>query len=399
MAVAVTVPWGGLLHYGVQLADGLARRGHRVDVLAPKDNELAAHTGPSCMDASLIPPVRRDPTRGSGPAYVLRRAGVAWRLTRAWLRIVGRGGSRRRYDVLILNADFELLPAAILAFLLALRPDRPALVIVAHNVTPFNRHGGGDLFVAPGLGTRLMGRIYDRADLVVVHGERSRAEFQALHPSAPVVVVPHGDEALFGGAAPPPAAEPRILFFGHWAKVKGLPVLMEAFDRLAARHPDARVTIAGTPVPADFDPELVRRWAAGHGQRVELVDHYVPIEDVAALFARARVVVAPYLVAYQSGVVHLAMTMGRAVVASRVGDLPASVRHGTTGLLVPAGDAGALAEALEGLVADPDRASAFGRAGRQRVLDHHSWEAVAARLEAAIAGVVGAERPRRRRNR
>ena len=45
------------------------------------------------------------------------------------------------------------------------------------------------------------------------------------------------------------------------------------------------------------------------------------------MFARARVVATPYVVGYQSGVIHLAMTMGRAVVTSDVGDLPDAVRR------------------------------------------------------------------------
>jgi hypothetical protein len=55
-----------------------------------------------------------------------------------------------------------------------------------------------------------------------------------------------------------------------------------------------RLTIAGAPAPDDVDPEVVRRWAQRHGSRVTVVDRYVPVADVAAVFADARVVVAPY---------------------------------------------------------------------------------------------------------
>lgn len=109
------------------------------------------------------------------------------------------------------------------------------------------------------------------------------------------------------------------------------------------------------------------------------------VAEVATLFAEARVVVAPYRVGYGSGVVALAMTMGRAVVASRVGDLPAAVADGETGLLVEPGDATALAGALEQVLADAERAERMGAAGRARAASTSSWEAVAERVEAALA--------------
>ena len=62
----------------------------------------------------------------------------------------------------------------------------------------------------------------------------------------------------------------------------------------------------------DLDPIL--EWARSRNGRIEVIDRYVPLEDVPAIFGRARVVATPYLAGWQSGVVHLAMTMGRAVV-------------------------------------------------------------------------------------
>jgi starch synthase len=69
-----------------------------------------------------------------------------------------------------------------------------------------------------------------------------------------------------------------------------------------------------------------------------------------------------------------AMERGRAVVASAVGGLPEIVADGETGLLVPPGDAGALADAVIELAGDPERARAMGAAGRRRALDVFSQE-------------------------
>jgi type III pantothenate kinase len=153
----------------------------------------------------------------------------------------------------------------------------------------------------------------------------------------------------------------------------------------ARRRPAARLTVAGTPAPEDWDPEILRAWARGHGDRVEVIDRYVPIADVAATFARARVVATPYLTGYQSGVVHLAATLARAVVTSDVGDLGSAVRDGETGRVVPPRDPGRLAGALEALLADPDLAARMGAAARRAVLAGSSWERVAEIVESELA--------------
>jgi glycosyltransferase involved in cell wall biosynthesis len=228
--------------------------------------------------------------------------------------------------------------------------------------------------------------LYPRFDLVFVHGEQARAEFETVWPPAHLAVIPHGDERIFAEHPPPPSPDEHILFFGDLRKNKGLTVLMEAFDIVAQRRPGASLTIAGTPAPADFDPAPMLEWARGHGDRVQVIDRYVPVEEVPALFARARVIATPYLAGYQSGVLHLAMTMGRAVVTSDVGDLGTAVGFGEAGLVVPSGDVDALAETLERVIADPELAAKLGEGGRRRTTGASSWEAVAEKAEAALLG-------------
>jgi len=310
---------------------------------------------------------------------------VAVRLMRAWGRMLWetRPG---RYDAVVHGADIGLPPAALATLVMTALPRRALFVRIAHNVRAFNRWGGDALYDASRLRRALLGRVYRSFDLILVHGEQSRTEFAATWGPARMALIPHGDERIFG-EPPPPSDEERILFFGDWRKVKGLPVLMEAFDELVRRRPTLRLTVAGTPTVEDWDPDVLRRWARGHGGRVELVDRYVPMGEVAPIFARARVVATPYLAGYQSGVIHLAATMGRPVVTSDVGDLGSAVRDGVTGRVVPPGDPARLAVALEEIVAQPAVAARMGRAAREAVLAGSSWEVVAERVEAELAAL------------
>jgi glycosyltransferase involved in cell wall biosynthesis len=124
-----------------------------------------------------------------------------------------------------------------------------------------------------------------------------------------------------------------------------------------------------------------------------VIDRYVPLEDVPAIFGEARVVVTPYVVGYQSGVVHLAMTMGRAVVATDVGDLGSAVVDGVTGRVVPPGDTSALSSALEQIVSDPELAARLGAEGRRQMLERSGWDVVAEQADRALTQVLNGDRP------
>ena len=238
-------PYGGLLHYAAQLANALAARQHEVDLIVPTGNELADFAG-NARQRPVLPRLVRSkrPASRHGVSYLARRGLVASRITAAVSRVVldsVRGG----YDAVILQWDITLTPIAASTQVLSRVPHRPLLAYVCHNIRPFDRWGGDDVLVT---GVRVNRRITSglkRFDVIFVHGDRSRRDFVETYGEANLVVIPHGNERLFASAPPPPAGEPRILFFGEWVKIKGLPVLMDAFDGLSKRMPSARLTIAG----------------------------------------------------------------------------------------------------------------------------------------------------------
>jgi glycosyltransferase involved in cell wall biosynthesis len=384
LAIVERAAYGGLLHYAAQFADALARRGHDVELLAARGNELLGRRVTARMRPVLSAAAQPSEPR-SGLRYVIRRGAVGARVVRASARIAWElrlGG----YDAAVLTDDLDLPLTAGAALLLTLVPGRPVLAAVCHEPRPRNRWAGSELYSSSRSLLALLRRTYKRMDLVFVHGERSRREFRETWGPLPVAVIPHGDARIIAEEAPQPAGEERILFFGDWRRAKGLHELLAAFDRLARRRPTVRLTIAGRPSP-DGDPDFVRRWAADRRNQVELIDNYIPLSEVPALFGRARVVAAPYLAGSQSGVVHLAMTMSRAVVASDIGELGQTVINGTTGRLVSPGDVEGLAEALEEIVSDPVLAARLGEEARRRVLVEASWERVAERVEAALSAV------------
>jgi starch synthase len=167
--------------------------------------------------------------------------------------------------------------------------------------------------------------------------------------------------------------EPYVLFVGRITKQKGLSTLLEAGPDIEGAQ---LVLAAGAP---DTD-ELARETEQAVAQLDDVVwiEQMLPKPDVIELLSHASVFVCPSI--YEPlGIVNLeAMACETAVVASRVGGIPEVVVEGETGLLVPPGDAAALAAAVNELVADPERAFRMGEAGRRRAVEHFAWDRIAA---------------------
>jgi glycosyltransferase involved in cell wall biosynthesis len=188
---------------------------------------------------------------------------------------------------------------------------------------------------------------------------------------------------------------PVLLYVGRLSSEKGVHVLLEALGALRVRHPDLACLVVGPdwgPIRrvAGLGPDQVARqlrvldrssmshlrWlAAPHGDRVVFTGP-IPNRELSLYHAAADVLVAPSLVESFGIPAIEAAASGLPVVAATTGGLLDTVLPDRTGLLVPAGDATAVAEAVERLLADPSRARALGRAARERVAARFTWDRV-----------------------
>jgi glycosyltransferase involved in cell wall biosynthesis len=155
-------------------------------------------------------------------------------------------------------------------------------------------------------------------------------------------------------AATPPAplpAEPCALFVGVLERYKNVHGLAEAWRLAAPRVPDAALRLVGRGRERGVAEALVRDFPG----RVTW-EQQVPPEGVAAALDAATVLVLP---SFSEGLPRVAMeafARGRGVVGARAGGIPDIVEDGRSGLLVPPGDAGALANALVRVLSDPQLA-------------------------------------------
>jgi glycosyltransferase involved in cell wall biosynthesis len=382
-------PSGGLFQFSVQLAEALARLGHDVQLYTgPQPELLSSHPGFSIRpvlptwhpgDRTSIPPALRK----------IRRGVRAVQLAVAWVLLLAHLVCARPHVVLWSNWPFSIDAIGVLAVRRAL--PRTLLGKVAHEPRLVRR--GSTTLKRGLLLDRALPAAWQSLDVVFVLGERAREQvLETWRPRGPVVVIPHGDErALRAGRPIPPVADapPTVLFFGTWSPYKGVDVLLDCWPEVLRHVPAARLVLAGSPADADLNALLGRVDAL---ERVDARPGYVPTDQVAQLFAAARVVVVPYLRASQSGVVHLAYTFERPVVATAVGDIPAVVRDGETGVLVPPGEPTALADGLVRLLTDGELAERCARAGARYLAAHSSWQRVAIDVNRGleIAGIAGA---------
>jgi glycosyltransferase involved in cell wall biosynthesis len=206
----------------------------------------------------------------------------------------------------------------------------------------------------------------------LVHSKEEVAALRGIAPGAEVAVHPHPVFTQYHdpGTVPPRRAALELLFFGLVREYKGVDVLANAMRELKGQ--DMAWTVAGEWWMRSG--ALLNKLA--QSENVEVIDHYIPLAEVAGLFARADLVVLPYRHATGSGVIPLAYRYGKPVVASSVGGIPEVVTDGVTGFLVPPGDAQALARALCRFQRERPNMTPAVRDAAQRM----TWESLADEL-------------------
>ena len=221
--------------------------------------------------------------------------------------------------------------------------------------------------------TKMLGRC--RAVTATTH-QLARETARYMPADRSIYVIPFGVD-LPRFAPPvgwaPPTTSTVTLGFVKWLKPKyGPDVMVEAFAKIHAARPNARLVLAGK---GEMQEQLQARVnELGLQNAVQIlgrVDH----DKVPALIRSFDIMVMPSV--YESetfGVAAIeASASGVPVVASRVGGVPEAVLHEQTGLLVPPRDVDALAAACIALIDDPARRREMGRAGERFVRRYYSW--------------------------
>jgi starch synthase len=195
---------------------------------------------------------------------------------------------------------------------------------------------------------------------------------------------------------------PSVVFVGRITRQKGVPYLLDA--ALEFVEEAQLVLCAGAPDTPEIEAEVERRVERLRAERgnVIWIDQMLPKHDVIQLLSHATVFACPSI--YEPlGIVNLeAMACEAAVVATATGGIVEVVQDGVTGLLVPfeqsdppaieprdpVAFSAAIAERVNALLADPERAAEMGRAGRARAVEAFAWPAIARETVEVYRGLV-----------
>jgi glycosyltransferase involved in cell wall biosynthesis len=269
-------------------------------------------------------------------------------------------------------------------------------VLTVHDTVPYN---GERLSCVQNAAFDLPVRLADR---VIVHTQAGRRALLARGVAAARIhVVPHGPLRLATGASPQATArerDPRWTFvlFGEIKPYKGLDLLVEALGRLdGAQRASMRLLVAGR-ARMDVAPIVARIAELGLESTIEMNARRLDEQEMADLFEAADSFVFPYRQIDASGVYYLVKSLGKWLIASRVGIFAEDMAPGADGALIPAGDVDALARELAQAAAmrPPARPPAAGESWLQIGLATRQVyeQAIAARQRPAGQGAAGAER-------
>ncbi|OSI76165.1 glycosyltransferase [Bradyrhizobium canariense] len=351
LRVAIYAPH--FAEYSYRLASGLARHCDVRLVLNRKD----ANQQWELADIAVTTPFKtriRD--------LSLRRAGAIG-IPASFMDIISF-----RPDVVHCHEVPEVYTSKLIQFL---RPLGIPLVLTVHDAIPHSEGGSGTSPREDGWRARMRAA----ASVVTTHGESCIADFRHATPDFNGEIV----SSMHGVLMVPPtraaAIEPesaRILFFGRMWAYKGLDIFIDAIDLLDRRG------VAHEAIVAGRGPEMTRLGARMEAMpTVKTIDAYISPEDTGQLFQSATVVALPYKDATQSGVLASAYGNSRPVVASATGGIPDVVTDGVNGLLVPPGNAAALADALERVLTSKSLTATLTDGARQTAAGQLNWDRIA----------------------
>ena len=200
-------------------------------------------------------------------------------------------------------------------------------------------------------------------------------------------IPPGYDPDLFDADAPDPFPDlgrPRVGYIGRIAPQKDVGTLISAFGRLTT---PACLLIVGDG-PGRRAAEAQARPLAGPVR----FTGFAPHAQVPAVLRHIDLLVLATRYEELPSVLIEAMAAGLPVIASRVGGIPALVDHDVNGLLVPPGDAAALAAAISRVLTEPGTAARLAAAARQTA-QSYTWPALARQVAAVYLQVTGKPRP------
>ena len=264
-------------------------------------------------------------------------------------------------------------------FLLLLRLSGVRLVYTAHNILPHE---------SSRIDRLLKYIVYKSSHGIIVHSSFIKeALLKSFDVDADKIhVVPHGNFDHYLPETAVSRQEARqelglaeddlvLLFFGYIRAYKGLDMLLEAFDIAAQKNKRLKLVIAGMPHTSELE-RSTRAFIEQSPFKDRIIFHaqFIPHEAIKHYFVSADLVALPYKHIYHSGIIHLAYSYGKAVLATNVGDFSETIVQGKSGCITTENTAASFAEHVLKLVEKENALPEMGAFARNLSTSKYSWE-------------------------
>jgi glycosyltransferase involved in cell wall biosynthesis len=250
------------------------------------------------------------------------------------------------------------------------------------------------------LAYKAVGRFFD-AQITVCRAVKQEMVDRGWFPAERIVPIYNGiDLSRYGTTKDPGAVKegigidrshPLVGMVAHVRRIKGIKHFVEAAAIIHKRNPDVHFVVIGhesvVPGHTRQDYDILTRSLGVH----ENVHFLGSRRDIPELISSFDVAVVSSLSEGFSNTILEYMASSKPVVATRVGGNPEAVEHGKTGLLVPPGDAAALAEAIGRLLDDKTLAVRYGEAGRRKAEELYGLDRMIRNYEALFERVLSAK--------
>ena len=363
MKVGIVVPyswsfWGGVQEHADHQARALRDLGVEAKILMGHDPPgrltklLHPKEGRHTRPPEYVIPVGRSvivPANASLPNIILSPPAMM-RMRRVF--------QEEQFDVVHVHEPYAPILSA---FALAVA-DCP-LVVTSHAA-------GDDLGWYP-LGSKLWGVLMKRIDYRIAVSESAKRSAEP-YVGAPTEVIPNG--IFLPERFDPGGRNGNVVFIGRNERRKGLEILLRAWPEVAAKT-GAQLRVVGA------DPLSVRWLSRRQGLSLERVDLLGGLseENLTSELQAASLLAAPALGGESFGMVLTrAFATATPAVASDIEGY-AAVADESSAVLVPPGDANAVARSLVDLLTDEPRRAALG-AGARKIAERYSWDHIARRL-------------------
>lgn len=235
-------------------------------------------------------------------------------------------------------------------------------------------------------------RIYNLADHIIVQAKPNIDRINNLFKgiSSKVIYIPHGNFIDEVNIIPKDKARELlnldkdkkiILFFGQIKKVKGLDVLIKAFNELIKEGNEDIILLIAGKVWGDDLSNYENLINEVNKTKIRCDIKYIPDDEIGWYYCASDINVLPYREVYQSGVVHLAYGYEKVVIATKVGSFPEVIIDNKTGILVEVDNVNELKNAIKKLIRDDDKMKQMGKEGKKHIEENFSWDNIVQDIE------------------